>query len=372
MLKNVSAQAQQFVGRGSSEDLSDVRPDWLRENRDPTADEFNSDHPAGYIAHPDLVDAVNTALLLRKPLLLTGRPGTGKSDVSERIAGEFGLGPVLRFEAQSLSEAQDLFYRFDLVGQMAEASLARANDVSAPRALRAERFITFGPLGKAILRAALFEHKDLWALAFGAHDNAIEHATASVVLIDEIDKAARDFPNDLLNGIQRLEFRIRELDNRLVKVPDDESLRPIVIITSNSERDLPEPFLRRCAYFHIPDPDEKTLREIVRSRVFPELRGKAGGADSHDAPVTPLPTLYENLLQFFVEFQGDTNRFTYTPGTTELIDWARALQRMKADPNKGIAENIRQVRAAVSAVAKSKADLEMLFEHLDGWSPKPA
>jgi len=88
-------------------------------------------------------------------------------------------------------------------------------------------------------------------------------------LIDEIDKAGRDFPNDLLNGIQRLEFRIRELADLTLRAADDEDLRPIVIITSNSERDLPGPFLRRCTYFDIPDPDQETLQRILLARVFP-------------------------------------------------------------------------------------------------------
>ena len=308
-----------FIGRGTRAELEqqlergEISPrggkigDWARSEsgdlvpRDKEA--LSPDHPAGYIAHPDLAEAVNTAVILRKPLLVTGKPGTGKSELAERIAWEFNLGAVLRFEAQSLSEANDLFYRFDLVGQMAAAQLARlALDQTATgvqqleNKTRPECFLCFGPLGNAILRSDPGSNKDLWPIAFPASVQSNVEASPSVVLIDEIDKAGRDFPNDLLNGIQRMEFRIRELADRTLRAAADEHLRPIVIITSNSERDLPGPFLRRCTYFDIPDPDRDTLRRILLARVFPEdfhaNGGHAGGTK------VSLPPLYEEMLDF--------------------------------------------------------------------------
>jgi hypothetical protein len=147
-----------FIGAGTHSDLeprlAEINPrggsigPWYRAEGDVVSDEKAPNHPAGYIAQHEFVDAVNTALILHKPLLLTGKPGTGKSELAERIAWEFNLGPVLRFEAQSLSEANDLFYRFDLVGQMGAAQLATVGRLQAPDTAP-ERFISFGPLGRA-------------------------------------------------------------------------------------------------------------------------------------------------------------------------------------------------------------------------------
>lgn len=359
----------EFRGSGSAEQLG-IAARWQRSEKTAVDDVRHPDHPAGYIADPGLVDAVNTALVLGRPLLLTGRPGTGKSELAERVAWEFGLGAVLRFEAQSLTEAQDLFYRFDLVGQMADAQLARpAVDGAGGRAARPARdFVAFGPLGKAILRAAPERHADLLAvdrLADGepeADAGSVPLPTTarrSVVLIDEIDKAARDVPNDLLNGIQRLEFRIRELQHRLVAVPDEASrppgapsLRPIVLITSNAERDLPEPFLRRCVYFHIPDPDRDKLRRILRSRVFP---GDGGGA---------LPPFYEGLLDFYVDHRDHGTALAYQPGTSELLDWTRALKRQAVADQADLAANAGALARTLSAVAKHRDDLQALVQRL--------
>eukprot|EP01036_Dinobryon_divergens_P045811 gene45811-61233_t len=118
-----SPTEREFRGHGGPDEMG-IPPRWHRSEKEWLDDPLNADHPAGYLADSGLVDAVNTALVLGKPLLLTGRPGTGKSELAERVAWELGLGAVLRFEAQSLTEAQDLFYRFDLVGQMADAQLA--------------------------------------------------------------------------------------------------------------------------------------------------------------------------------------------------------------------------------------------------------
>lgn len=357
-----------FIGQGHLHD-----PPWHYSETEPPITDGESHryadrHPKHYLADEGLVAAVNTALLLDKPLLVTGNPGTGKSDLAERIAWEFELGPVLRFEAQSLSEAGELFYRFDLVGRLAESRLqadrlsvgAESHEVALDKT-DPMRFVEFGPLGKAILRAGSGDGQQaplqqLRRRAFPA--GAAEQPQRSVVLIDEIDKAGRDFPNDLLNGIERLEFRIRELDNLPIRAPDKtQGLRPIVIITSNQERDLPAPFLRRCAFYHIPDPSPERLAEIVRVRVFPE-RDKQDG----------LPPFYQELLQFFSGFLDQhQDRHVYPPGTTEMIEAARALHRSGADENAGVDTQRDLVRRTFGAIAKHREDWERLETALQAW-----
>ena len=366
-----------FIGKGTlaelKQNLNIINPidgkisPWQRGEDDIVESEQTFGHPAGYITSTELAEAVNTSLILRKPLLLTGNPGTGKSELAERIAWEFNLGPVLRFEAQSLSEAGDLFYRFDLVGQMAAANLSKHTGRDAD--IQPEHFISFGPLGKAILRSAPEKrYEDLFRIAFPSYKTGeLPKPRPTVVLIDEIDKASRDFPNDLLNGIERLEFRLRELHDRTVKVADDEDLKPIVIITSNSERDLPGPFLRRCTYFHIADPDINLLRDIVRNRVFPESSLVSGNGPQAPA----LPKLYEDLLGFFVDHRKQQlSQFAYEPSASELIDWAKALkQGGKVNQQRGLAENLKWIRNSTSAVAKNKDDRERLLTALQAFKP---
>ena len=360
-----------FVGRGTSAEMGRSattgpwRPD---EYRYPVADETAPGHPAGYFAGPDLVDAVNTALLLNKPLLLTGNPGTGKSDLAQRIAWEFDIGPVLRFEAQSLSEANDLFYRFDLVRHVAASHTARpAAPGDAPNA-DPKAFISFGPLGKAILRSNphAVEHAGFWNKAFPKLDPP-EKGERSVVLIDEIDKASRDFPNDLLNAIERLEVPVREIPTRLY-VTDDAALRPIIVITCNLERELPDPFLRRCIYFHIPDPLEDVLRRIVLARVFPESLGSdpPGWLSSR----AKMPELFEQMLGFFLEHRDQKKgALAYASGPAELIDWSNAV-RASLDPAAGqppsgdIKQHEGIVRRSLGALAKHRDDRDVLLKAL--------
>lgn len=365
-----------FLGRGRTT----AAGPWLRDGHEPVNDLEHLGHPGSYSADEGLVEAVNTALILAKPLLLTGRPGTGKSELAERIAWELGVGPVLRFEAQSLTEAQELFYRFDLVGQMADAQLAqrRNEDPSDPRS-----FLTFGALGKAILYANPEEHGDLISLdrqdeddtRYGLRKRKPGNSTIpdaetldikprrSVVLIDEIDKAARDVPNDLLNGIERMAFRIRELRNRLVASPREETLKPIVVITSNSERDLPEPFLRRCVYYNIPDPSLEKLAEILRLRVPGTSNDTSGGSSS--TPADRLAPFYQALLTFFVDYRDDRAiHLAYKPGTAELLDWANALRRFKADPGGDLKDNAGLISRTLGAVLKHQDDKQTLITRL--------
>lgn len=367
----VRAALMAAIGRGEAGQPfgGEVGPWRRREGDEGTHDESAREHPAGYIAGDDLVCAVNTALLLGKPLLLTGSPGTGKSQLAERVAWEFNLGPVQRFESQSLSEAMDLFYRFDLVGRLAAVEAFKAAQAvgEAPdrRALSVARFLNFGPLGKAILRAAPEQHDRLRTL--GLPEDALKREPQprpSVVLIDEIDKTSRDFPNDLLNSIERKEFVMRELADGLVRVPDDESLHPIVLITSNSERELPPPFLRRCIYYHIPDPTLEMLAKILRSRVT----GSGEGPD-----LTRLHPLYADVLELFAKFrESGAGSLAYQPGTSELLDLSRALAHGgRADPHARLASggNFAELKRAASTLVKHREDRGELDSVLKRWAP---
>ncbi len=381
-----------FIGRGDLDELKGRIPEihpwgeqigpWRRHRGDAgvTDNRTYPNHPANYRARADLADAVNTALALAKPLLLTGNPGTGKSQLAERIAWEFNLGPVLRFEAQSLSEANDLFYRFDLVGHLAAVEMTKSAarqagagpsavpPVVAASSLLPERFIKFGPLGEAIVRSDPKAHATLLDAVYGEREAAAVSAPRpSVVLIDEIDKASRDFPNDLLNGIERLEFRIRELGLDEMRVRD--GYRPIVIITSNSERDLPAPFLRRCTFFHIDDPTKEELVQIVAQRFFARRQDGTGGADR-----TPtLPAFYQRLLDTFWTFREQhKDELQYRPGTSELIDWTAALRSRGVADAAEFQSQLELVRKTASSVSKHKEDHGVLRGFLDGLGPNPA
>lgn len=309
-------------------------------------------HPASYEAGPEVVAAVNTALILGRPLLVTGRPGTGKTELAERIAYELGLGAVLRFESQSLSEAHELFYRFDYLQQMVMAKmveLGRAEPASADPA----RFVTFGALGLAILRSAPADYADLLGTEAGAPQSR------SVVLIDEIDKTSRDFPNDLLNGIDRMQFTIPELRQRAVRgAARNTPMHPVVVVTSNSERDLPAPFLRRCVFLSIPDPDERQLAIIVRKRVF-------DGAPPGPVDEGGLPPLYSRLLKAFVELR-DEAQLRYQVGTSELLELSLAARRQSLGLPGGAQGGAAMARleAAIGAIAKHPEDRDPILAAL--------
>jgi MoxR-like ATPase len=364
------------IGKGEAGDpFDDVVGPWVRrEGEAGIEDETAEDHPAGYIADDNLVCAVNTALLLGKPLLLTGNPGTGKSQLAERIAWEFNLSPVLRFDSQSLSEKQDLYYSYDLVGRLAAVEDAKAAAALGQKfdanATRIPRFLRFGPLGKAVVRAAPEQVERLVEQGLSAQGLwrdpgpvDAQRPRASVVLIDEIDKTSRDFPNDLLNVIERKEFEIRELADTVLRVPDEEALQPIVVITSNSERELPPPFLRRCIYYHIEDPKLPALARILRSRVPESGAGDDAGS---------LHPLYADLLNLFDRYrEAGRGNLGYTPGTSELRDLARAVSRSdKVDPASGLSNpgNLAELRRVTSTLVKHRDDGAVLKRVLEAWT----
>lgn len=249
----------------------------------PEAPVFTRGEPGRYLADPQrLVPAVRTAIALSRPLLVTGEPGTGKTSLAWSIAWELDLGEVLEFHTRSDNKARDLFYTFDPVRRFYHAQ------VRDPRAADPWNYVEPGPLGRAFCGE-----------------------TRRVVLIDEIDKAPRDFHNDLLDALDRMYFTIDEVD------PDRQhqaKLRPIIVITSNRDKQLPDPFLRRCIFHCIRFPGPEMLKRILDERL--------GG------PGRPLDhTLVEAAIRRHAELRDKARRgeLERPPGTDELVVWVRML-----------------------------------------------
>ncbi|MGP3951768.1 AAA family ATPase [Streptomyces sp. 7N604] len=217
--------------------------------------------PSPYLISRQHADVVNAALHLRRPLLVTGHPGTGKSSLAEAIAHELGLGDVLRWPVNSRSTVQEALYRYDAIGRLRETTLSRDRSEKEPSI---GVFVRLGPLGTAL----------------------VPRERPRVLLVDELDKGDVDLPNDLLTVFEEGEFEIPEL----ARLPEKESIVevltaradeqatvvrgrvrcsefPVVVITSNGERDFPPAFLRRCVQLELPVPDEDRLRAIVTAHL---------------------------------------------------------------------------------------------------------
>jgi MoxR-like ATPase len=257
--------------------------------------------PDRYLADSGLVDACNVALLLRQPLLLTGEPGTGKTLFASSLAWELGLGHPLKFETKSTSVSNELFYHYDTLRHFQDVQCKR--DIEHP-----VRYITYHALGTAIVRT----RKQGEVASFVPADFEHGDPCRSVVLIDEIDKAPRDFPNDVLNELELMYFRVPELGN--VKIEANSEFEPIVVITSNSEKDLPDAFLRRCIYYHIPFPDRERLEGIVANR----LGSFSGGASE----------FLDAALDFFFELRDPAQALRKKPATAELLAWILTLREL--------------------------------------------
>lgn len=279
--------------------------------------------PELYIPSEGLVSAVNVALNLSLPLLLTGEPGTGKTELAHHIAWHFKLGKALVFNAQTTSSAKDLFYRYDALGHF-QFSQTKKEELD-PTKLE-EKFIRFQALGQAI-----------------------RQNTRTVVLIDEIDKAPRDLPNDILAALENLQFEVAETG---LSYKADPVNRPLIIMTSNSEKNLPDAFLRRVVYYHIPFPGYKTLQKIVSAKV----------------DTLSLEDL-KPLLNHFEAIRSDRKaRLRKKPSTAELIQWTALLRRMEFpivkldDIDSLTPEEKKLLHTSYSVLAKSREDLKTLIE----------
>ncbi len=298
--------------------------------------------PAGYRAGPELANAVNVALALNMPLLVTGEPGTGKTQLAFRIAAELRLGEVLRFDTKSSSQAHDLFYHFDTVRQFGQSQLhaMKGEPLPAPAG-----FLRLHALGTAIVRTLPpDEVAAQLGTAFKPPPGAAL-AQRSLVLIDEIDKAPRDFPNDLLNQIENMGFSIPELGLQFQApraTPDERSRLPVVLITSNSERQLPEPFLRRCVYHHIEFPaDRDALQTILDARL---------------AGVPVAQPAFRDAVDFFFTLRGHA-RIGKKPSTSELLNWLRVLHERGVAPAEPLAAQAALVLGTLGSLLKARDDI---------------
>jgi MoxR-like ATPase len=227
---------------------------------------------ATYIATEDLKIAVNAAIVLERPLLIKGEPGTGKTLLAEEIAQSIGA-PLISWHIKSTSKAQQGLYEYDAVSRLRDSQLgdARVSDIR-----------------NYIKRGKLWE--------------AFAHSGRPVLLIDEIDKADIEFPNDLLLELDRMEFFVYET-GETVRAKQ----RPIVVITSNNEKELPDAFLRRCFFHYIRFPDDETMARIVEAH-YPGIKKR----------------LVDEALRIFFDLR-EAPGLKKKPSTSELLDWLKLL-----------------------------------------------
>ncbi len=264
-----------------------------------------------YIATSDLNMAVNAAITLARPLLIKGEPGTGKTRLAQEVAASLGR-PLFEWHVKSTSKAQQGLYEYDAVSRLRDSQLGDAR---------------VGDIANYILRGKLWE----------AFDSEVQ----PVLLIDEIDKADIEFPNDLLRELDRMEFYVYET-RKLVKARH----RPIIIITSNNEKELPDAFLRRCFFHYIRFPDPETMTKIVEAH-YPGLRREL---------------LAEALAAFFRvrEMPGLKKK----PSTSELLDWLKLLLAEEIPPEALHSDDPKKAIPPLhGALLKNEQDVH-LFEQL--------
>ncbi|KGJ22073.1 AAA family ATPase [Paracoccus sanguinis] len=263
-----------------------------------------------YIAPADLALAVNAAVTLERPLLVKGEPGTGKTELARQVAASLGL-PIIEWNVKSTTKAQQGLYEYDAVSRLRDSQLgdARVHDV-----------------GNYIRRGKLWQ-------AFAADAKV-------VLLIDEIDKADIEFPNDLLQELDRMEFHVYETGETITA-----RHRPVVIITSNNEKELPDAFLRRCFFHYIRFPDAETLKAIVGVH-YPGLK----------------PRLLDEALTQFLELR-EVPGLKKKPSTSELLDWLKLILAEDLAPEDLKRDPATLLPKLHGALLKNEQDVA-LFERL--------
>ena len=272
---------------------------------------FHFSGTRGYIASPALVDAVNCAIALERPLLIKGEPGTGKTLLAQHVAEGLGLA-IERWHIKSTSKAQEGLYVYDTVQRLNDARFGEG-DVSNIRA-----YIRMGPMGRAF-----------------------QSEQRQVLLIDEIDKADLEFPNDLLRELDEMRFTVSETSDEVVA-----KHRPVVIVTSNNEKELPDAFLRRCFFHYIRFPDKETMQKIVDVH-YPGLK----------------KTLIREALEVFFELR-EVPGLKKKPSTSELLDWIKLLVAEDIPPEALRSKDQKTVIPPMhGALLKNEQDVH-LFERL--------
>ena len=263
-----------------------------------------------YISTDDLTLAVNASITLERPLLVKGEPGTGKTELARQIADSLSL-PIIEWNIKSTTKAQQGLYEYDAVSRLRDSQLGDE---------RVKNIANYIKKGK------------IW--------NSFETKQKSVLLIDEIDKADIEFPNDLLQELDKMEFYVYET-GEIIKALN----RPIVIITSNNEKELPEAFLRRCFFHYIKFPDIETLKLIVEVH-FPNIKKK----------------LLDSALQKFFEIR-DVPGLKKKPSTSEALDWIKLLLVEDLDPADLKVDGKKILPKLYGALIKNEQDIK-LFEQL--------
>ncbi|MCF8244558.1 MAG: MoxR family ATPase [Saprospiraceae bacterium] len=294
--------------------------------------------PQDYILHEALKNAVEVAIALGQPLLLTGEPGTGKTKLAQKVAldlsslsgSNFADKPLI-FNTKTTSAARDLFYTYDALSHFQAANIKQ---LEGAKTLKMADFIELQALGKAI---AFSNPAEVDGSKFSTPLPA--KPQSSIVLIDEIDKAPRDFTNDILDEIENYRFSMKEQDNYHMAKSDDQHI--VVIMTSNSEKNLPDAFLRRCVFYHIPFPTDDLLRDIVKTQL--------GGSTKFT----------EQMLDTMIEkFNAIRKRAVRKPpATAELIAWLRILE-MQNFMEANDAKQRAQLLDNLSILVKTREDLE--------------
>ncbi len=266
---------------------------------------------AAYIAPDDLRMAVNAAVALERPLLIKGEPGTGKTVLAYELAKALGA-PLITWHIKSTTKAHNGLYEYDAVSRLRDSQLGeeRVHDV--------RNYLKKGKLWEAFTAPV-----------------------RPVLLIDEIDKADIEFPNDLLQELDRMEFYVQETDETIKA-----ELRPVVVITSNNEKELPDAFLRRCFFHYIRFPDEETMKAIVEVH-YPGLK----------------PRLVSEALKVFYDVRQAPG-LKKKPSTSELLDWLKLLMVEDVDPETLRETNARKlVPPLAGALLKNEQDVH-LFERV--------
>jgi MoxR-like ATPase len=292
-----------------------------------------------YIPDADLKNAVNLAIDLERPLLLKGEPGCGKTKLARAVAEELGMA-YFEWPVKSTSRAQDGLYTYDTIGRLRDAQLSVSPHLSQKEQNALNKkfssqagYVNWGPLGKALQPQKFYKNKN-----------------GAVLLIDEIDKADIDFPNDLLHVIEERAFTVPEV-NPPVEIPKDNSLPLIIFITSNDEKELPAPFLRRCLFFYIEFPLEETLREIVSHHIRHTLTQQnleEGFAKFVEEAVNRFWLLRERMDE-------DKQYGGKKVSTSELIDWVKILKSRYFDAKRPLPPATQELLFP-SVLLKSLAD----------------